>query len=168
MMDDSQGDSCYSDCLFGVCTDGFKARGDAMGMGVGNDAFSWGVCGIRQEKIHDDVELAFGTKWKNGDVIGFALDMRVAGGAVMRVSVNGSFALPNGVAFHINAPFLSPAFSAASGFYRVNFGRHPFIHAPPDTSIGYVSVADFASCQGAVERRLYPPTTFPHYVFVTL
>ena len=85
MMDDSQGDSCYSDCLFGVCTEGFKARGDAMGMGVGNDAFSWGVCGIRQEKIHDDVELAFGAKWKNGDVIGFALDMRVAGGAVMRV-----------------------------------------------------------------------------------
>ena len=43
--------------------------------------------------------------------------MRSPGGAVMCVSVNGSFKPPNGVAFNIDARYLSPAFSAASGFY---------------------------------------------------
>ncbi len=43
------------------------------------------------------------------DVIGFALDRRTAGAAVMRVSVNGSFGEPNGFTFSdMNAPFLSP------------------------------------------------------------
>ena len=145
-MDDTQADSCFGDCLFGVCTDGFSSRPDPTGMGVGNDMFSWGVCGNRQEKVHNDVEAAFGGKWKNGDVIGFALDMRTPENAVMRVSVNGSFKLPNGTAFNISAPCLSPAFSAASGFYRVNFGLRPFAHEPPDASTGYVSVLQFA-CQ---------------------
>jgi hypothetical protein len=148
MMDNSEADSCYGDCLFGVCTEGFKSCSDPMGMGVGNDACSWGVCGMRQEKTHDDAELAFGSKWKNGDVIGFAVDMRAAGDAVMRVSVNGSFTLPNGVAFSaIKAPYLTPAFSAASGFYRVNFGLCPFAHAPPDDRAGYVSVWHFAQSE---------------------
>ena len=33
----------------------------------------------------------FGTAWRDGDIIGFALDMRTAGSAVMSVSLNGSF-----------------------------------------------------------------------------
>jgi hypothetical protein len=59
-------------------------------------------------------------KWAVGDVIGFALEMRTAGAAVMSVSVNGSFSEPNGVAFRdMYAPFLSPAFTGD--------GRYPFV-----------------------------------------
>lgn len=155
MMDDTHADSCFGDCLFGVCADGFSSLPDPKGMGVGNDVFSWGVCGNRQEKVHDDVEASFGGKWKNGDVIGFALDMTTPGNAVMRVSVNGSFALPNGVAFNISAQCLSPAFSAASGFYRVNFGCRPFAHPPPDATAGYVSVLHYA-CQLMSDKAAQP------------
>jgi len=145
MLENIDAEAHYGDCLFGVCTDGFEARSDPKGAGVGSDAFSWGVCGMRQEKTHRDDETTFGGKWKNGDVIGFALDMRDPRAAVMRVSVNGSFTLPNGHAFTIDAPFLSPALSAASGCYIVNFGQHRFMHAPPDQGEGYIPVADFAA-----------------------
>ena len=127
---------------FGVCTDGFEAREDAGGEGVGDDAWSWAADGTRLQKWHDGPsEGCFGSEWAVGDIIGFALDMRTAGAAVMSVSVNGSFAAPNGVAFSdINAVFLSPAFSG-DGRYRVNFGDRPFAHAPPDGE--YTSVHDF-------------------------
>ena len=56
--------------------------------------------------------------------------MRSQAAAVMSVSVNGNFAAPNGVAFDsIEAPYLTPAFSASSGQYRVNFGERPFARA---------------------------------------
>ena len=89
------------------------------------------MCGHRQEKWHAAIQKAFGSKWSVGDVIGFALDMRTAGAAVMSVSVNGSFAHPNGIVFSgICAPFLSPALSG-NGLACVNFGDRPFEHAPP-------------------------------------
>jgi hypothetical protein len=73
-----------------------------------------------------------------GDVIGFALDMRSASSVVFSISVNGSFADPNGVAFgDISATYLSPAFSGY-GQFSVNFGDRPFAHAPPEGN--YVSV----------------------------
>ena len=88
-------------------------------------------------KWHKD-EGAYGSKWAAGDVIGFALDMRVAGGAVLSVSVNGSFAAPNGVAFSgIDACYLSPALSGD----EVNFGDRAFAHALP--SADFMSVHDF-------------------------
>lgn len=55
--------------------------------GAGDDASSWGVCWHRQGK------------WHVGDVVGSALDMSIADHAFMSVSVNSSFAFPNGVAF---------------------------------------------------------------------
>jgi hypothetical protein len=127
---------------FGFCTEGFESRKDHEGEGAGDDAWSWAVDGARLIKWHDGgSEDGYGSKWAVGDVIGFAVDMRTAGAAVMRVSVNGSFGAPNGVAFSdINAPFLSPAFSG-DGRYRVNFGDRPFAHAPPDGE--YTSVHDF-------------------------
>jgi hypothetical protein len=97
--------------------------------------------------------MSFGCKWKNGDVIGFAVDMRSPGGAVMCVSVNGSFKPPNGVAFNIDARYLSPAFSAASGFYRVNFGVQPFSHSPPASGAGYVSVQEVARSNPSEQRK---------------
>jgi hypothetical protein len=126
---------------FGFCTEGFEPRKDPEGEGAGDDAWSWAVDGARLKKWHKGPSDGYGNKWAVGDVIGFAVDMRTAGAAVMRVSVNGSFGAPNGLAFSdMNAPFLSPAFSG-DGQYRVNFGDRPFAHTPPEGE--YTSVHDF-------------------------
>ena len=115
---------------FGCCTDGFQSRDDPRGEGAGDDESSWAVCGRRQQRWHAANGAAFGSEWSAGDVIGFALDMRTVGAAVMSVSVNGSFAEPNGVVFSdIGAPYLSPALTGY-GLYHVNFGDRPFEHAP--------------------------------------
>jgi hypothetical protein len=127
---------------FGVCSDGFEARADSRVQGVGDDSFSFAVDGINQRQLPDEGH-DFGSEWKNGQVIGFAIDMSRAGCASMSVSVDGSFAAPNGLAFDsIPAGWLSPAFSASSGKFRVNFGDTPFRHSPPDAS--FVSVNDAA------------------------
>ena len=121
-------------------SEGFEPRKDHKGEGAGDDAWSWAVDGARLKKWHEGPNC-FGSEWAVGDVIGLAVDMRTAGAAVMRVSVNGSFGAPNGVAFSdMNAPFLSPAFSG-DGRYRVNFGDRPLAHAPPEGE--YTSVHDF-------------------------
>jgi hypothetical protein len=50
---------------------------------------------------------------------------------VLSVSVNGSFAAPNGAAFSgIDASYLSPALSG-NGRYQVNFGDRAFAHPLP-------------------------------------
>jgi hypothetical protein len=127
---------------FGFCTQGFEPRKYDVGEGAGDDAWSWAVDGARLKKWHEGPsEGCFGSEWAVGDVIGFALDMRTAGAAIMSVSVNGSFGAPNGIAFSdISAPFLSPAFSG-DGQYRVNFGDRPLAHAPPEGE--YTSVHAF-------------------------
>ena len=117
---------------FGFCTREFESREDAGEEGVGDDAWSWAVDGVRQLKWHEGNKGAYGCKWSVGDVIGFSLNMRTAGAATLSVSVNGSFAAPNGPAFTaIDAPYLSPALSASGGRYRLNLGERPFVHAPP-------------------------------------
>ena len=126
---------------FGFCSGGFEPREYPGGEGAGDDASSWGVCGLRQEKWHAGSSAAFGSEWRVGDVVGFAVDMRAAGSAVLSVSVNGSFAAPNGVAFSgIDARYLSPALSG-DGRYQVNFGDRAFAHALP--SADFMSVHDF-------------------------
>ncbi len=126
---------------FGFCTQGFERREDAEGEGVGDDSYSWAVDGVRALKWHQGKKRKLGIKWAEGDVIGFALDMRTAGAAAMSVSVNGSFDAPNGVAFsNISAAYLSPAFTGY-GCHRANMGNRPFLHAPPDAE--YVSVQEF-------------------------
>jgi hypothetical protein len=126
---------CIGVAQFGVCTDGFEAPADVHN-GVGDDSFSFAVDGVRQLKWPGG---AYGSKWADGQVIGFAIDMRKEGRARMSVSVGGSFAAPNGLAFDaISAAWLSPAFSADFGKYRINFGDSPFKHYPPDAF--YMSV----------------------------
>ena len=113
---------------FGVCTDGFEARVDPGGEGVGDDSFSFAVDGVRQRKWPGE---AFGSEWAVGQVIGFAVDMSQAGCASMSVSVDGSFDAPNGLAFHsLSAAWLSPAFSGSGGRFGINFGDKPFTHSP--------------------------------------
>ena len=66
---------------------------------------------------------------------------RTTGSAVFSVSVNGSFAAPNGVAFSgIDACYLIPALSG-NGRHKVNFGGRPFTHPLP--SGDFMSVHDF-------------------------
>ncbi len=130
---------------FGFCSEGFKAK---KGHGVGDCLFSWAVDGDRQLKWHAG-KNEFGSKWSVGDVIGFAIDMRDSQAAVMSISVNGSFDLPNGVAFSdISAPYLSPAFSGY-GQWSVNFGDRPFAHAAPH--------ADYVSVHAAHQVRMGQP-----------
>ena len=135
---------------FGICTEGFAAREDPAGQGVGDDAWSWAVDGIRQLKWHEGNQGAHGGAWSVGDVIGFALDMRTAGAAALSVSVNGSFTAPNGPAFTaIEAPYLSPALTGLDGRYRLNLGDRPFAHSPLDNE-EFVSVDAF---HRQVQRR---------------
>jgi hypothetical protein len=123
---------------FGFCSGTFEPRQHSGGEGVGDDTSSWGVCGFRQQRWHAGQSCEFGSKWCVGDVVGFAIDMRTAGAACMTVSVNGSFAIPNGLAFSaIDVPYLSPALSGY-GSCRVNFGELPFVHLPPGSE--FISV----------------------------
>ncbi len=126
---------------FGFCCDGFEPREHSGDEGAGDDASSWGICGRRQQRWHSGSSVAFGSKWCVGDVIGFALNMRAVGDAVLSISVDGSFAAPNGVAFsNIDASHLSPALSG-NGRYQVNFGDRPFAHPLPSSD--FMSVHDF-------------------------
>jgi len=70
--------------------------------------------------------------WKQEDVIGLACDldaMRV------HVSVNGSFAAPNGVVFELAPEAVRDGLFAAitghAGKVRCNLGEAAFKHAPP-------------------------------------
>jgi hypothetical protein len=134
---------CTEVVQFGFCTRGFEEREDTKNQGVGDDEWSWAVDGNRQLKWHrakGSKSEDFGSKWVTGDVIGFALDMRTPGAAIFSVSVNGSFAAPNGVAFRgIRAPYLSPSFTGY-GKFCLNFGDRAFTHAP--SVDGLLSVHD--------------------------
>ena len=99
--------------------------------GVGDDEHSWSVDGARQLKWHNGKER-YECTWKQGDVIGLACDldaMRVL------VSVNGSFAAPNGVVFDLAPEAVRDGlFAAITGKTckgRCNLGEIAFKHAPP-------------------------------------
>ena len=54
---------------FGFCTREFESREVARGEGVGDDAWSWAVDGVRQLKWHGGDRGSYGCKWSVGDVI---------------------------------------------------------------------------------------------------
>ena len=122
---------------FGWATEGFESSREDTGEGVGDNASSWALDGVRVSKWGDSNSSAFGVKWQEGDVLGLACDMV---NKTVSFSVNGSFEPPLGVAFeNIDADSIAPAFSAQRGFKVVaNFGQLPLKHAPPDET--YVSV----------------------------
>ena len=126
--------------------DAFEPHNLFSGSGVGDDAHSWAVDGIRQKKwgngsnsdsgaVFGDLAgvAPFGSKWKDGDVIGIAADLS-GGKACLSFSVNGSFAAPDGVAFEnveVGAGGLFPALTISMGTIKYNFGEEPFKFAPP-------------------------------------
>ena len=103
------------------------------GVGDDDDGHSWAVDGTRQLKLHNGETEAYPCAWQAGDVIGLACDL--SSDMQMHVSVNGSFAAPNGVVFELDPDAaghgLFAAFSGAVGKVRYNLGEAPFKHAPP-------------------------------------
>jgi len=127
----------------GWYTEGFQASDNPNGEGIGDDKFSWGADGVRQIKWHNG-SAKFGSEWKEGSVVGFAVDMQAK---TISFSVDGSWEAPNGLAFeNVEAEWIAPGLTS-SGTYQVNFGDRPFKHAAPDES--YVSVHQGASSQSS-------------------
>lgn len=124
---------------FGWATEGFTPSDTYSGAGVGDDDVSWGFDGVRQCKWGDSGDSSFGSEWKDGDILGLAIDLTADGDKNVSFSVNGSFDKPDGIAFSgINVDWITPALTAQSGVYRVNFGDRPFSFNGPDLT--YVSV----------------------------
>ncbi len=90
---------------------GFIARQESNGEGVGDDDQSWAFDGQRQRKWHAGKWQAFGSKWRDGDVLGFAADMTNMDDITLSLSVNGCFDAPDGVGFSGTTKFDSFLFS---------------------------------------------------------
>jgi ankyrin repeat protein len=116
---------------YGFATNAFEFVLGPPKAGVG-DHHSWCVNGNTQLKWHDLGKEPYECSWQAGDVIGLACDLDKM---QMHVSVNGSFAVPNGLVFQL-APDavgdgLFAAFSGQTGKVRFNLGEADFRHAPP-------------------------------------
>ena len=116
---------------YGFAAPAFERMLGSSSDGVGDDDKSWAVDGTRQLKWHNGTKT-YPCTWQAGDVIGLACDLSTM---QMHVSVNGSFAAPNGAVFELDPDAvhdgLFAAFSGMSGNVRYNLGEAPFKHAPP-------------------------------------
>ncbi len=111
-------------------TSGFIARQESNGEGVGDDDHSWAFDGQRQQKWHAGPS-AFGSQWRDGDVVGFAADMTNMDDITLSLSVNGCFDAPDGVGFS--------GTQNASLHYCLFFRNRMLVHTshcmPPDSVI---------------------------------
>jgi hypothetical protein len=128
---------------YGFVSACFQSVRGASGICVGDDEHSWAVDGENQIASHKGESKAYGCKWKTGDVVGLACDLD---GMQVLVSVNGSFAPPNGLVFEL-APHavhggLFAAFSGRSGELRYNLGQAPFKYAAPSSE--YIGFSQFS------------------------
>jgi len=128
---------------------GFAAAAFARVLGasnieVGDDALSWAVDGENRCTMHNNEQGEYACKWKTGDVVGLACDLE---SMQLHVSVNGSFAAPNGVVFALDPDTvrdgLFAAFTGIQGKLRYNLGAAPFTHAAP--SADYKGFVEFAA-----------------------
>jgi hypothetical protein len=106
---------------------GAAERGD----GVGDGAHSWAYDGWRQQKWHG-LSSPWGAKWKQGDVVGCAID---ADAGTIIFSLNGNMRSVNmGVAFRA-VDFAGGLYPCASFNRRerlqFNLGGTPFKYPPP-------------------------------------
>ena len=128
---------------YGFASSSFQSvRGASEGR-VGHDEHSWAVDGENQQTWHKGERKAYKGKWKTGDVVGLACDLD---GMQVLVSVNGSFAPPNGLVFEL-APHavhggLFAAFTGGDGELRYNLGQAPFKYAAPSSE--FVGFSQFA------------------------
>jgi len=139
-------DWCYPQ--YGFVSACFQSVRGASGGRVGDDEHSWAVDGgddsqYNQCAKHNGESKAYECVWKTGDVVGLACDLD---GMQVLVSVNGSFAPPNGLVFEL-APHavhggLFAVFSGGSGELRYNLGQAPFKYAAPSSE--YVGFSQFS------------------------
>ena len=128
---------------FGWAAGGFAVdTAAASNDGVGDDAVSWGLDGVRLKAWHKG-NKDYGRRWKAGDILGLAVD--TGSGAVL-FGLNGSWQAPMGLAYTgqaFPAAGLYPALSALSSTteltVRVNLGYWPWRYGPPDASFRAVA-----------------------------
>jgi hypothetical protein len=129
---------------YGFASASFQSVRGALGGSVGVDEHSWAVDGgIWQRARHKGEEKPYACKWKTGDVVGLACDLD---GMQVLVSVNGSFAPPNGLVFEL-APRavhggLFAVFTTFLGELRYNLGQAPFKYAAPSSE--FVGFSQFS------------------------
>ncbi len=120
---------------FGFGSPDFTANPDYQSKGTGDDTNSWAVDGSRVLSWHNGSN-PFGSEWREGDIIGFAVnlgDADATAGQIL-VSYNGDFASPYGAAFDLppGLTAIYAALTAGSGRYTWNLGGvRAFRHVPP-------------------------------------
>ena len=113
--------------------------------GVGDDARSWAVDGLRRVAWHGGGKLAFGASWTTGDVIGVAADLDEGR---LLFGHNGAWTCVfEGLSLATASGGLAPALSASRGFcttLNLGCGGTPFAFGPPDET--YVDVHAALGC----------------------
>jgi len=107
---------------------------------VGDSVDSWSFDGENQQIKHNAQERQYDCRWKKGDVLGLACDLK---DMHLHVSVNGCFDAPNGLLFTLSPDAvrdgLFAAFTGIKSKLRYNLGEAPFKHAPPSADFkGFV------------------------------
>jgi hypothetical protein len=129
--------------VYGFASASFQSVRGASGGRVGDDEHSWAVDGENQYAKHKRSSKPYECKWTTGDVVGLACDLD---GMQVLVSVNGSFAPPNGLVFEL-APHavhggLFAAFTTFLGELRYNLGQTTFKYAAPSSE--FVGFSQFS------------------------
>jgi len=128
---------------YGFVSSSFLSVWGESGGRVGDDEHSWAVDGQNQSAWHKGECKSYKCKWKKGDVVGLACDLD---SMQVLVSVNGSFAPPNGFVCeltpHTVEGGLFAAFTGRSGELRYNLGQDPFKYAAPSSD--YVGFSEFS------------------------
>lgn len=116
---------------FGLATETFSSCTEYSGDGVGDDANSWGVDGVRHQLWHNGSSPC-DVSWSQGDVIGFAVD---AGLYTCDISVNGRPVVTLDISSAKSGGLFSkgltlfPAFTGSNCCIKVNFGEDAFCHS---------------------------------------
>jgi hypothetical protein len=128
---------------YGFASTSFQSVRGMSGGRVGDDKHSWAVDGQNQRAKDKGENKPYGSKWQTGDVVGLACDLD---GMQVLVSVNGSFAPPNGLVFQLNPHEvhggLFAAFTGRDGELRYNLGQTTFKYAAPSSE--YVGFSQFS------------------------
>lgn len=126
---------------------GFDSDDDTTSdAGVGDDNYSWGICGARRKKFSGAAPSRsmskgtdWGEQWKSGSVVGVAVDAETGD---ISFGVDGNWDAPMGLAFSAGAAGAAGFYPAMSAMHPtrvvLNFGGRAWRYGPPDMS--FVSV----------------------------